>query len=148
MTITVGRLTARDVTTLDYFEATPQPDPWVAEVETFLLGPAVRHQIRHGGSMWVISTGEAPIGLAASSPHPHFAAELLQAFMIDHRHRRQGLARSALEAVLVAVHRSSPHDNTMWLVHPNNHVMVKLSTSIDPLGGTPTEDGYLLFAHP
>lgn len=148
MTITVTQVTSRSADVLGQFQATPQADPWVAEVETYLLGPAMKNQIKNGGALWVITSQGLPVGLAATCPHQYFAAELLQAFMIDRRHRGHGLARPALEAVLTAVHAVSFSRYTMWLVHPNNHIMVKLSASIDPAGGTPTDDGYLMFAHP
>lgn len=148
MTITVTRLTARSFGTLDLFEPTPQPDPWVAEVEEFLLGPAAKSSVKHGGVMWLISEDGAPVGLATSRAHERFGAELLQGFMVDHLHRGRGLARPALEAVLASVHATTDSEFTMWLVHEDNHVMVRLSSSIDPAGGAPSDNGYFLFAHP
>jgi RimJ/RimL family protein N-acetyltransferase len=89
-----------------------------------------------------------PVGLAASCPHTVFAAELLQALMIDPRHRGQGLGKPALAAVLRAVHDASASNFVMWLVHPENTSMLELSRRIDPEGAQTESGGYYLFGYP
>lgn len=147
MTINVRRLGPRNLQAIDAFQYTPCADPWVADVERFLLGAAARDAIRRSRQIWVIEHNGTPVGLAANRDHELFNAELLQALMIDHRYRGMGLAPPVLEGVLKAVHQASDAEFVMWLVHPDNTVMLHLSLVIDPAGGDRQSDGYRLFAH-
>lgn len=102
MTISVRELNPRTLSVIETsFERTPDPHIWVREVEEFLLGSAARDLVRQRiRNLWLIEHNGTPVGLTANHQHDEWAAELLQAVMIDHRFRGQGLSRPVLETLL------------------------------------------------
>lgn len=143
------RVTGASTARLAHIECNPDPTtpPWEREVEDALLGSVgISHY--HDPSSVVLIADQAGVIVGAALHYPYEAligTHYLAAMLVDHRHRRRGLGAQLLTAVIAdALDRGSDRDHVVWVVHPDNAAMVRLSdTTGDRLGISPS--GYVMF---
>jgi len=135
---------------LHELERTPgEPDPWVSEVEDFILGPAVGTHIDEPASHILLAVdGDQAVGALVHHPDENYpGAEYISAIVVDHRKRGQGYGEQLLAAAIEHAIAASKRPHALWAVHPNNAPMIKLSESVGELVGVHSS-GYRVFVHP
>ncbi len=144
------RLRASSVRRLRQIELTPNADPWVAEVEAYLLGGgAASHRAEPLSAVLLADDEGRVLGAAVHHPATGFpGAQYISAVMIDHRRRGNGLGRELFKAVLADARERSGKRYVIWTVHPQNAPMIALSRSVvadhSEFGIEPAT-GYLIF---
>lgn len=125
-----------------------QPDRWVAEVEDFILGPGVGSHFDEPASHILLAVhGEQVIGAVIHHPDDLPGAEYISAVLVDHRKRGQGYGKQLLAAAIEHAITASNRQHALWVVHPDNAPMIKLSEAAGELVGAHSS-GYLVFVHP
>jgi GNAT superfamily N-acetyltransferase len=147
------RLRASSVRRLREIERTPNAEPWVAEVEAYVLdGGAASHRLDPLCAVLLADDDGHVLGAAVHHPASSFAgAQYISALMIDHRRRGQGLGREFFVAVLADARERSGKAYVIWTVHPQNESMMALSKSLvadKKEFGIETDSGYLIFIDP
>jgi GNAT superfamily N-acetyltransferase len=141
----IVRVNAQNVWRLGQIERTTDAPSWVDEAEEFLLGGrAIWHMRRAGTTILAADDGDF-VGAGIAYPDPVYQqTSRLGALYVDHRARGRGVGRALFGALLVEVLRS--HMYAIWLVHPENAGMLRLSRSHRLLGDEAiAEDGYVQF---
>jgi GNAT superfamily N-acetyltransferase len=147
------RLRASSVRRLREIERTPNAEPWVAEVEAYVLdGGAASHRLDPLSAVLLADDDGHVLGAAVHHPASGFAgAQYISALMIDHRRRGQGLGREFFVAVLADARERSGKAYVIWTVHPQNESMIALSKSLvadKKEFGIEADSGYLIFIDP
>jgi hypothetical protein len=132
--ISFDRVSGRNLYLLDTFERTPDPEPWVKEVEEIAYGPGAATAIVDDEvTAWFVYDDDALIGVAIQQrAHPKRYVELLHTLCIRHSERRKHGGQRVLEALLAHVRDHSEFGYVSWLVHPDNDPMNKISRRIAP----------------
>lgn len=147
------RLRASSVRRLREIEPTPDAEPWVAEVEKYLLeGGAASHRFDPLSAVLLADDDGRVLGAAVHHPASAFpGAQYISAVMIDHRRRGHGLGREFFVAVLADARERSGKRYVIWTVHPQNKSMIALSKSLvadKKEFGIEPDSGYLIFIDP
>ncbi len=147
------RLRASSIRRLREIERTPNAEPWVAEVETFILdGGAAAHRLEPRSSILLADDAGQVIGAAVHHPAAGLVgAQYLSAVLLDHRFRGQGLGKRLLRSVVDDARSSSGRPYVTWVVHPSNTAMIAVSRRLvhDHMElGVERNSGYLIFADP
>lgn len=125
-----------------------QPDPWVVEVEDFILGAGVGSHFDEPASHILLAVdGDQVVGAVIHHPDDLPGAEYISAVLVDHRQRRQGYGRKLLAAAIEHAISSGNRPHAVWVVHPDNAPMIKLSEAAGELVGTHSS-GYRVFVYP
>lgn len=143
----ITRLSAGTYYLLAELGRTPDPDPWIEEVEEFLYVdvPAQRGAAQGSVALVVLDDDEI-VAAAAHRPHPRFQAEHLQAFVVQPARRGAGRGEAALRSVIEHVHTHGGQPYVMWHVHIDNRAMRTVSSRV---GDEAVQDGnYVIFTHP
>ena len=146
-------LRARSVRRLREIERTPNAEPWVAEVEAYVLdGGAASHRFDPLSAVLLADDDGNVLGAAVHHPASAFpGAQYISALMIDHRRRGHGLGREFLVAVLADARERSGKAYAIWTVRPQNESMIALSRSLvadKKEFGIEPNSGYLIFIDP
>lgn len=146
------RLRANTVGRLQELARTPNADPWVSEVESFILdGGAASHRFEPRSAILLATENEVLIGAAVHHPATSYpGAQYISVILVDHRMRGRGFGRKLIRAVIEDA-RSSGRPYVHWVVHPENESMISLSREVVAGGveiGTERESGYLIFIDP
>jgi GNAT superfamily N-acetyltransferase len=147
------RLRASSVRRLREIEPTPDAEPWIAEVETYILdGGAASHRFDPLSAVLLADDDGQVLGAAVHHPASAFpGAQYISALMIDHRHRGRGLGRKFFAALLADARERSGKRYLIWTVHPQNVSMIALSRSLvadKKEFGIEADSGYLIFIDP
>jgi GNAT superfamily N-acetyltransferase len=147
------RLRASSVRRLREIEPTPDAEPWIAEVETYILdGGAASRRFDQLSAVLLADDDGQVLGAAVHHPASAFqGAQNISAVMIDHRHRGHGLGREFFAAVLADARERSGKRYLIWTAHPQNESMIALSKSLvadKKEFGIEAASGYLIFIDP
>jgi RimJ/RimL family protein N-acetyltransferase len=147
------RLRAGTIRRLRELERTPSPDPWVAEVESFILdGGAASHRLEPLSAILLADDAGRAIGAAVHHPAGRLAgAQYISAVLLDHRYRGRGLGDELFRAVIADARSTSGRPYVTWVVHPDNAPMIALSRRVVSEHveiGTQQATGYLIFVDP
>ena len=146
------RLGASEGALLASLERSAGAPHWVSEVEDFiLLGGAASHLLDPTSTVLIAHDDEGFVGVAIHFPYPERpGAQYVCAAAISANRRGAGLGRAFVDLV-VADERRSGRPYVAWVVHPENTVMMRLSSSIVASGaavGADASTGYVLFVDP
>lgn len=143
----VRRLTPGTFHRLTELGRSSEPVPWVDEVEEFLFVDVPAQRGAATGSRVLLLLDQAgPVAAAAHRPHPRFAAEHLQAFVVAVERRGQRLGELALRDTIEWLHVEDSREWILWHVDARNDPMLEVSARI---GDEVTRDGpYVVFTHP
>jgi GNAT superfamily N-acetyltransferase len=147
------RLRPNTIRRLQEIERTPNADPWVAEVESFILdGGAASHRFEPLSAILLADDDGRLVGAAVHHPDAAYpGAQYISAVLVDHRMRGQGLGRAVFRAVIDDARSSSGRPYVLWVVHPQNLAMIALSREMVAGGvevGRERNSGYLIFIDP
>lgn len=93
--ITLEEITAGTLDRLDALGRTEDADPWVVEVEDFVIGPGPAEVLRTGDGQVLLALAEnQPVGVALHRPHDQFIGG--QLLSLVGRRRRGRVARRRL----------------------------------------------------
>ena len=125
-----------------------QPDPWVAEVADFILGPGAGSHFDEPASHILLAVdGDQVVGAVVHHPDDLPGAEYISAVLVDHRKRGQGYGKQLLDAAIEHATAASNRPHALWVVHADNAPMIKLSEAAGALVGAHSS-GYRVFVHP
>jgi ribosomal protein S18 acetylase RimI-like enzyme len=146
------RLGASEGARLTSLERSAGAPPWVSEVEDFiLLGGAASHLLDPTSTVLIAHDDAGFVGAAIHYPYPgRPGAQYICAVAITAHRQGARLGRTFVDLV-VADARRSGRPYVAWVVHPENTVMMRLSSSIVASGaavGIDASTGYVLFVDP
>ena len=130
--IALERISGRNLYLLDTFERTPEPAPWVQEVEEIAYGPGAAAAILDDVVIgWLIYDDDDLVGVAIQQrANPKRYVELLHTVCIRYPERGKHRGQPVLESVLAHVLAHSEFDYVSWLVHPDNEPMNRISRRV------------------
>jgi len=144
--VIVRKVEAVDLYRFDLMQRTPDPPPWVVEVEDFIFRHAWYWANQGTERAFLLAeddNGEL-IGVSACELASDGVA-YLPAVLVVYEQRRQGYARQLLDETLDRAELLAPGGTAFWLVHEDNAVMRRLSEETGALATGRTEDAYLRF---
>lgn len=131
--VKVTRLDAACIHRLGSIERSTTDQPWVREVEDFvLLGGAASHLGEPRSAILLLELNSRQV-IGAAVHHPHHAmpgVQYLSAILIDHRWRGKKLGPAALAATIDDARVRSGRPYVAWTVHPQNAVMLRVSRQV------------------
>lgn len=122
---------ATDVYRLQQFPRTPSPPCWVAEVETWVLRDAWHWYRDPSNRAATLLVGEDSDGdLLSVCGYTQIARGTwyLPGLFVPIDARGNGAGSSTFRALLRLLSDTCPGDTAVWVVHPENSVMLALST--------------------
>jgi GNAT superfamily N-acetyltransferase len=146
--ITIELLTASTMYQLEEVEPSNATPAFVREVESFVLVSAPRRVQLGEASMLLARFDGIAVGAAVHAASRFVGAQYLQALMIDHRWRGQGIGRALLAQSVQDAHIRSSRQFVFWQVHRDNAVMLHISATLAD-GGKPDHlnDEFAVFVH-
>ena len=151
MSLTLRKLSRGAIRQLvEAIERNPEAEPWEIEVENILLDGIGASHLYETGSALLLADDEGQIVGAAL----HYSddrlpgAQYIAIVLVDHRYRRLGYGRSLLQAVVTDAISRSGRSYAMWIVHPENAVMLRLSGDLGEALGVDSVTGYVQFVYP
>jgi ribosomal protein S18 acetylase RimI-like enzyme len=135
---------------VEAIERNPEAEPWEIEVENILLdGIGASHLYETGSALLLADDHGQMVGAALhySDDRPH-GAQYIATVLVDHRYRRLGYGRALLQAVVTDAIERSGRSYAVWIVHPENSVMLRISGDLGEELGVDSVTGYAQFVYP
>jgi ribosomal protein S18 acetylase RimI-like enzyme len=135
---------------VEAIERNPQAEPWEIEVENILLDGVGASHLYETGSALLLADDEGQIVGAAL----HYSddglpgAQYVATVLVDHRYRRLGYGRSLLQAFVTDAIDRSGRSYAVWIVHPENTVMLRISRELGEELGVDSVSGSVQFVYP
>jgi ribosomal protein S18 acetylase RimI-like enzyme len=135
---------------VEAIERNPEAEPWEIEVENILLdGIGASHLYTTASALLLADDHGQIVGAALhySDDRPH-GAQYIATVLVDHRYRRLGYGRALLQAVVTDAIERSGRSYAVWIVHPENSVMLRISGDLGEELGVDSVTGYAQFVYP
>jgi GNAT superfamily N-acetyltransferase len=135
---------------VEAIERNPEAKPWEVEVENILLdGIGASHLYETGSALLLADDQGQIVGAALHYTDDRLpGAQYIATVLVDHRYRRLGYGRALLQAVVSDAIDRSGRTYAVWIVHPENAVMLRLSRDLGEELGVDSVTGYVQFVYP
>jgi GNAT superfamily N-acetyltransferase len=135
---------------VEAIERNPEAKPWEVEVENILLdGIGASHLYETGSALLLADDQGQIVGAALHYTDDRLpGAQYIATVLVDHRHRRLGYGRALLQAVVTDAIERSGRSYAVWIVHPENSVMLRISGDLGEELGVDSVTGYAQFVYP
>lgn len=128
----VRPLKSTDAYRLSLIQRTPDPEPWVHEVEQWAIAESwlwLRSPAPGARTILIIEDNDGELaGLSACEQLDE--TMFIQALLLFHGYRGQGHGPMLFDTVLDFAQEMTGGGSAWWTVHPDNTSMVKLSESV------------------
>jgi GNAT superfamily N-acetyltransferase len=151
LTLTLRKLSRGAVRQLvDAIERNPKAEAWEVEVENILLdGIGASHLYESGSALLLADDNGRIVGAALHYGDDRLpGAQYIASVLVDHRYRRLGYGRTLLQAVVTDAIGRSGRSYAVWIVHPENAVMLRISRDLGEELGLDSVTGYVQFVYP
>jgi ribosomal protein S18 acetylase RimI-like enzyme len=135
---------------VEAIERNPEAKPWEVEVENILLdGIGASHLYETGSALLLADDQGQIVGAALHYTDDRLpGAQYIATVLVDHRYRRLGYGRALLQAVVTDAIERSGRSYAVWIVHPENSVMLRISGDLGEELGVDSVTGYAQFVYP
>jgi ribosomal protein S18 acetylase RimI-like enzyme len=135
---------------VEAIERNPEAKPWEVEVENILLdGIGASHLYETGSALLLADDQGQIVGAALHYTDDRLpGAQYIATVLVDHRYRRLGYGRALLQAVVTDAIERSGRSYAVWIVHPENSVMLRMSGDLGEELGVDSVTGYAQFVYP
>ncbi len=123
---------------------TPDPEPWVAEVEAFVFGSGLLRALRQQDVMVLMLEAESIVGVFSHSSYRE-SARYLNAVLVGVGHRGHGVGSVLFQAAIEDAASLPGVRHVAWVVANDNKAMMRLARKVDADPTFTTTDGQWLF---